>query len=108
MGDNFTEGIVAYQLLGLNAEGYKADLNTDAVAMYLLGRQNPSGEWPYAEADGRPPICLMYIGQTAISMRALQLYAPKAEKAPSQKAISLPHPGWRRRNPRIMTTGRGG
>ncbi len=89
VGDFFTEGIVAYQLLGLNAEGYKADLNTDAVAMYLLGRQSPNGEWPYAEADGRPPICLMKIGQTAISMRALQLYAPKAGKSASQKAIQL-------------------
>ena len=39
-------------------------------------------------ADTRPPICSDYIGQTAISMRALQLYAPKADKAAYDQADS--------------------
>jgi squalene cyclase len=36
-----------------------------------------------------PPICSDYIGQTAVSMRALQLYAPKADKAAYDQAIQL-------------------
>ena len=42
-----------------------------------------------AAADARPPICSDYIGQTALSMRALQLYAPKTDKAAYDQAIQL-------------------
>jgi ankyrin repeat protein len=88
-GDNFTEGIVAYQLMGLHAEGYKPDLNTDTTALYILLRQHPNGEWPAQHADNRPPLCLDYIGQTARSMRALQIYTPKAGADEYRKAIQL-------------------
>ena len=81
--------IVSFILLGLDAEHYKADLNTDTVAMYLKAHQAPDGEWPYPVADTRPPICSDYIGQTAIAMRALQLYAPKADKAAYEQAVQL-------------------
>ena len=47
------------------------------------------GQWPYPAADTRPPICSDYIGQTAVSMRALQLYAPKTDKAAYDQAIHL-------------------
>src|SRR5260370_35427861 len=46
-------------------------------------------KWVYPVADTRPPICSNYIGQTAVSMRALQLYAPKADKAAYDQAIQL-------------------
>ncbi len=85
----FGPSVVSYMLIGLDAEHYKPDLNTDAVAMYLKARQTPNGEWPYASADTRPPICSDYIGQTALSMRALQLYAPKTDKAAYDQAIQL-------------------
>jgi ankyrin repeat protein len=81
--------VVSYMLIGLDAEHYQPDLNTDSVAMYLKARQNPDGEWPYPFADIRPPICSDYIGQTVVSMRALQLYAPKLERASYDKAIDL-------------------
>lgn len=87
--DVFGQFVVGYILVGLDAEHYKSDLNTDAAAMYLKSRQTPDGEWPYPAADTRPPICSDYIGQTAISMRALQLYAPKADKASYDQAIQL-------------------
>ena len=75
-------------LIGLDAERYKPDLNTDAAAMYLKNRQAPDGQWAYPIADTRPPICSDYIGQTAISLRALQLYTPnKADKAAYAAAI---------------------
>jgi hypothetical protein len=43
----------------------------------------------FRAADTRPPICSDYIGQTAVSMRALQLYAPKADKAAYDQAVQL-------------------
>jgi hypothetical protein len=87
--DNFSETIVAYVLLGLHAEGYKPDLDTDAAAMHILWRQQPTGEWFYPNADMRQPLCLDHIGQTALSMRALQLYAPKTDAAAYRRSIQL-------------------
>lgn len=87
--DVFGQFVVGYILIGLDAEHYKPDLNTDAAAMYLKSHQTADGEWPYPAADTRPPICSDYIGQTAVSMRALQLYAPKADKASYDQAIQL-------------------
>jgi ankyrin repeat protein len=87
--DTFSEGILAYQLMGLAAEGYKPDLNTDTAALYILQRQHSNGEWPAQHADTRPPICLDYIGQTARAMHALQLYTPKANAEQYRKSISL-------------------
>ena len=89
VGEFFGPSVVSYILIGLDAEHYKPDLNTDAVAMYLRFRQAPDGQWPYAAGDIRPPICSDYIGQTAISMRALQLYAPKTDKAAYDQAIQM-------------------
>ena len=87
--DTFGSFVVGYILAGLDAEHYKPDLNTDAAAIYLKSHQMPDGEWPYGVADNRPPICSDYIGQTAIAMRGLQLYAPKPLKAEYDKAIQL-------------------
>ncbi|MGP8243379.1 MAG: ankyrin repeat domain-containing protein [Bryobacteraceae bacterium] len=87
--DVFGQFVLGNVLIGLDAEHYKPDLNTDAVAMYLKSHQSPDGQWPYPAADTRPPICSDYIGQTAVSMRALQLYAPKMDKAAYDQAIQL-------------------
>jgi ankyrin repeat protein len=89
VGDNFIDFGYGYVALGLHAEGYKPDLNTDALALYTLSRQTPNGDWPYPRADTRPPICLNYVTQTAIAMRVLQLYAPKPVKPAADKAIQL-------------------
>ena len=87
--DTFGSFVVGYILAGLDAEHYKADLNTDAAAIYLKSHQMPDGEWPYAAADNRPPICSDYIGQTVMAMRGLQLYPPKPLKAEYDKAVQL-------------------
>jgi ankyrin repeat protein len=87
--DVFGQFVVSYILIGLDAEHYQPDINTDAAVMYLKSHQSAGGEWPYPAADARPPICSNYIGQTAVSMRALQLYAPKTDKAPYDQAIQL-------------------
>lgn len=89
VGDFFADFIVGYQLVGLHAQGYQPDLNTDAAALFLQSRQKPNGEWPYPLADNRPPLCLDHVAQTALSMRALQLYAPKSGKARFEKSIRL-------------------
>jgi ankyrin repeat protein len=89
VGDMFSDFILGYQLVGLHAQNYPPDLNTDAAAMLIQSRQKSNGEWPYPHADMRPPICLDYIAQTALSMRALQIYAPKAGKARYEKSIRL-------------------
>lgn len=62
-GDYFTDFVLGYQMLGLDAEHYKPDLNTDAAAMLIQSRQKPNGEWAYPHADSRPPICLDYISR---------------------------------------------
>jgi hypothetical protein len=76
-------------LLGLGAEGYKPDLNTDLAAMYLLWRQNASGTWPFPHADTRQPLCLHFIGQTVLAMRSLQLYAPKLNAEAYHRSVRL-------------------
>jgi ankyrin repeat protein len=89
VGDVFGPIVVSYILVGLDAEHYKPDLNTDTVAMYLKSHQSPDGQWAFPIADTRPPLCSDYIGQTALSMRALQLYAPKTDKAAYDQSIQL-------------------
>jgi len=89
VGDFFGPVILSYILVGLDAERYAPDLNTDAVAMFLKSRQMPDGQWAYSAADIRPPLGSGYIGQTALSMRALQLYSPKAGKADYDKSVQL-------------------
>ncbi len=91
--DTFGPFVMGYILIGLDAEHYRADLNTDAAAIYLRSHQMTDGEWPYGAADNRPPICSDYIGQTVIAMRGLQLYAPKSLKAEYDKAVLLAA-GW--------------
>jgi len=89
VGDAIGDWVYGYVALGLHAEGYKPDLNTDALALYTLSRQTPKGDWPFPRADIRPPICLIRVTQTAIAMRVIQLYAPKPAKPAADKAIRL-------------------
>jgi ankyrin repeat protein len=81
--------IASYILLGLDAEHYGPDLNTDAVAMFVKARQMPDGRWAFG-TDGRPPLCADGdIGVTVLNMRALQLYAPAVDKPAYEKSIQL-------------------
>lgn len=87
VGDMFTDFTLGYELLGLHAQNHPADLNTDAVVQLIRSRQKPTGEWPYPRGDQRPPICLDYVTQTALAMRALQLYPPKLDEAGCAEAV---------------------
>ena len=44
---------------------------------------------PTRPAIRGPPLCSDYIGQTALSMRSLQLYAPKVHKAAYDQSVQL-------------------
>jgi squalene cyclase len=72
-------------LIGLAAENHPPDPATDALARYLMSRQSPDGRWRvYAH---RPPLESSSIQVTAASLRALQVYAPKARRKDYEKAI---------------------
>jgi ankyrin repeat protein len=78
---------VSYILLGMSAEGYPADAATDAAVRFLKGKQWPDGHWePLAH---RPPLEASSFAVTAFSMRAMQLYAPAAQRAEYAKAVKL-------------------
>jgi hypothetical protein len=80
--------ILAYVLVGLDAEAYKADLSTDAVAMFIQSHQMADGHWA-GGPEARPPLCSDEIGQTVLAMRGMQLYAPPVDKAAFAKSIQL-------------------
>jgi ankyrin repeat protein len=76
---------VSYVLLGLAAENHAPDAATDAMARFLKSRQLPDGHWRLLAH--RPPIESSEIEVTAVSMRALQVYAPKARRSQYESAV---------------------
>src|SRR5258708_25658612 len=82
-------GGVAYSLVGLHAEQYPPDLITDAIARYIGMKQFTDGHWGYACGGSRAPFCGAEISNTALSMRALQFYAPSANQAEHENAIQM-------------------
>jgi mono/diheme cytochrome c family protein len=76
---------VSYLMLGTRAAEQPPDVATDAQASWLKRRQAPDGHW--AVQTIRPPIESNDIEVTAVSMRALQMYAPKTQKQEFQHAV---------------------
>ncbi|HKQ73923.1 MAG TPA: prenyltransferase/squalene oxidase repeat-containing protein [Blastocatellia bacterium] len=76
-GDGFggAQAAASNILLGLAANKQPPNKTTDAIVLYLIGRQVADGRWPVA--TNRPPSESSDIAVTALSLRALQLYAPK-------------------------------
>ena len=66
----------SYILLGLAANGQTANATTDAVVHFLAGQQTKAGNWEI-QIRSRPPLEASHFNATALSLRALQLYAPK-------------------------------
>ncbi len=81
-GDSNT---VDYLLIGLAAESYPPDVATDAMARYLKNDQMPDGRWRLIA--NRPPLESSEFEVTAISLRALRVYKPKALPADYEKAV---------------------
>jgi hypothetical protein len=74
---------VSYALLGLGAEGYKADPTTEAMASLISKHQAKDGHFRVFGA--RPPLESSEFTSTALSVRALQLYGQETDK-PISKA----------------------
>jgi ankyrin repeat protein len=89
---------VSYILLGLAAESYPADAATDAMAFVLKRQQVEDGHWRILAS--RPPIESSDIEVTALSMHALQVYAPAADRASYQEAVARAAAWLRKAEPR--------
>ena len=63
----------AYRLVAAEAAGVRPNLVTAVYARLLMGRQNPGGDWD--SFHQRPPASFSSFQQTAIAIRAIQLYA---------------------------------
>ncbi len=77
----------SYILLGLAANGQTANATTDAVVHYLAGQQTKAGNWEIA-IRSRPPLEASHFNATALSLRALQLYAPKGRRESVKQQIA--------------------
>jgi hypothetical protein len=77
---------VSYILLGLAAESYPRDEATDALARFVKKQQAPTGQWRINSY--RPPIESSDFEVTAVSMRTLQVYAPKGKTVAYDQAVS--------------------
>jgi ankyrin repeat protein len=67
-----------YAAMSLHGDGYPPDPLTDGIARCLAVEQHPDGHWSH-EVDTRPPLSPEAgIPVTAISARAVKLYAPPA------------------------------
>jgi hypothetical protein len=67
---------VSYALIGLAAEGYKADEYTEAMAEIVSREQMANGS--FRVFASRPPMESSAVAGTALSIRALQLYGKDA------------------------------
>jgi glucose/arabinose dehydrogenase len=76
---------ISYLLLGLAADGFPPDAATDAQATWLKRKQHADGHWSVQTL--RPPIESNDIAVTAISMRALQAFAPPSQRDEYAKAV---------------------
>jgi ankyrin repeat protein len=62
---------LGYILMGLSAEGHRADAATDAIVRLIVGTQLPDGRW---RTPFRPPTEASEFTATAVSLRGIQLY----------------------------------
>src|SRR5262245_4646433 len=86
-GDGFGGGQFAasFTLLGLAANKQTPNKTTDAIVHYLIGRQIDDGHWTVP--TNRPPLESSDISVTALSLHALQLYAPNGLRQEAHNSI---------------------
>jgi ankyrin repeat protein len=78
--------IAAWFLIGLHAAGYPSDALTDAYAYSLARSQARDGRWITKAA--RAPMDYSDVTSTALSLRALKLYAPPTMKNSFEQRIA--------------------
>ncbi len=69
----------AFEMIAANAAGVRPGLATAASARFLAALQEADGHWE--TADERPPQSYSRVTATAVSLRAIQLYAHPSQKA---------------------------
>jgi hypothetical protein len=77
----------SYILFGMAGENDPGTPATDAVARYIKRRQLADGRWLIV--GNRPPIESSDIEVTAVSLRAIQAYAPKAQRSEYERSVRL-------------------
>jgi hypothetical protein len=80
------EDTIAYILFGLAVENAPATEATDALAIFLKTRQAADGRW-FMRSD-RPPLEISDVTNTALALRAIQVYAPPSKRAAYEKSIA--------------------
>jgi ankyrin repeat protein len=76
---------IGYLLVGLGEDRLAGNPATDAQAIWLKRRQASDGHWPAVAV--RPPIESNDVTVTAVSMRAMQLFAPPSRRAEFAAAV---------------------
>jgi ankyrin repeat protein len=69
----------AYRLVAADAAGIRPNLVTAIYARLLAARQDSDGSW--SSFHQRPPSSYSFFTETALSLRAIQLYSYPSEKA---------------------------
>jgi ankyrin repeat protein len=70
---------LGYSLVAANATGLEPNLASEVYARLVAGRQDPAGNWD--DLHQRPPQSYSRFTQTAIGLRAIQLYSHSSRKA---------------------------
>jgi hypothetical protein len=89
--------LAPYVLLGLGAENYPADFNTDIAVDYLMSQELPDGSFK-AEYI-RVPLECGDIHLTAFAIRAIQLYASPAKALQVKKLVMQTRDWLQKQNP---------
>src|SRR4030095_1969100 len=76
---------VSVLLLGLAAEHRRPDATTDAMARFLKSKQTQEGRWLIFAH--RPPLESSDFQVTAMSLRALQTYAPVVGRSDYEQSV---------------------
>jgi ankyrin repeat protein/mono/diheme cytochrome c family protein len=78
--------VPSFTLVGLAAEDYPPDATTDAIAYLLRSQQMSDGRWQVL--NQRQPIeASDDIPATALALKALQVYGPKARRAEFEASV---------------------
>ncbi len=76
----------AYQLVAANAAGMRPNLVTAVYARLLAARQDADGTWN--SFHQRPPSSYSFFTETALSLRAVQLYSHPSQQTEAREHIA--------------------
>lgn len=80
------QDVISYILTGMHAGGYDGDIATDAMVRFLLGVQEPDGRF-LKNGVPRAPLEGSIFTTTALSVRGILAFSPKAWRADATSAV---------------------